>query len=71
MDSNWGEQGPKEVQDIGVGVEPKARTLPIAYFVIGFYILAMICAHFVMHFGITFVTSDKIQCLTLISHKKI
>ena len=42
----------------------------IAYFVIGFYILTMICAHFVMQFGTNFITSAEIQCLILISHKK-
>ena len=48
---------------------PNSR-LPIAYFVIGFYILTMICAHFVMQFGTNFITSAEIQCLILISHKK-
>ena len=30
----------------------------IAYFVIGFYVLAMICVHFVMQLGINFVRNE-------------
>ena len=52
-----------------IAVLPSATS--IAYFVIGFYILTMICAHFVMQFGTNFITSAEIQCLILISHKKI